>query len=136
MPKGKKKWTQKKIPYSRNAIFPVEKVLDSRIGKGGVKEYQLKWLNFPESESTWEPEGNIIQHVMPDTDKEKLIEKDPLGDASTSSLSERGEEDTALSKEINDNVVKVVSGNFNFICECQILLCSSTICIPFPSTEN
>ena len=40
-------------------VFTVEKVLNKRIGIDGTVEYRLKWMNYPETESTWEPQNNL-----------------------------------------------------------------------------
>ena len=50
-----------KLSPSSGEVFPVEKILKERIGKGDKKEYLLKWLHYPESESTWEPESNLVR---------------------------------------------------------------------------
>lgn len=39
--------------------YEVEKILGKRTGKNGKIEYKIKWLNYPESECTWEPENNL-----------------------------------------------------------------------------
>lgn len=38
--------------------YEVEKILSKRI-RNGKPEYRIKWLNYPETECTWEPEGNL-----------------------------------------------------------------------------
>jgi len=38
--------------------YQVEKITDSRIVKNKI-QYLVKWLGYPESESTWEPEVNV-----------------------------------------------------------------------------
>jgi len=55
MPKTKKR----KLQDEPEEVFSVEKVLNKRIGANGAVEYLLKWMNYPESDSTWEPESNL-----------------------------------------------------------------------------
>jgi hypothetical protein len=38
-------------------VFVVERILDKRVRKG-VIQYLIKWLDYPEDESTWESEAN------------------------------------------------------------------------------
>ena len=59
MPKVKK---SSKIKHSLECgkTFAVERILDKRIGKRGKVEYLLKWLNYSESESTWEPKSHLV----------------------------------------------------------------------------
>ena len=40
-------------------IFAAEKILKRRKRKDRV-QYKVKWLNYPISQSTWEPEENIL----------------------------------------------------------------------------
>ena len=39
-------------------IYTVEKVLSHR-GNGKRRQYLVKWLNYPASDNTWEPEVNL-----------------------------------------------------------------------------
>ena len=41
----------------------IESVLDCKT-KDGSKYFKVKWLNFPESESTWEPETSIPKFIQ------------------------------------------------------------------------
>jgi hypothetical protein len=52
-----------------NNIFLVEKLLDRRWHKKRV-EYLVKWLNFPDSENTWEPKANINPRLVDQYDNE------------------------------------------------------------------
>ena len=38
--------------------YGVEKITDSRVVKNKI-QYLVKWVGYPESESTWEPEANV-----------------------------------------------------------------------------
>ena len=69
MPKVKKTKAQRKVSSSREELYSIEKILDKRIRKGGRAEYLIKWLNYPESENTWEPENNL------DISKQTMVEK-------------------------------------------------------------
>ena len=55
----KKRRMQDEGNQEEEEVFSVEKVLNKRIGPGGRIEYLLKWMNYPESESTWEPRNNL-----------------------------------------------------------------------------
>ena len=43
------------IYMSEDSLFEVEEILDKRIIKGNT-QYLIKWKDFPQDESTWEPE--------------------------------------------------------------------------------
>ena len=44
-------------------IFAAKKILKRRKRKGKV-QYKVKWLNYPISQSTWEPEENILDRRL------------------------------------------------------------------------
>ena len=41
------------------SIFAAERILKKRKRKGKM-QYKVKWLGYPEDQSTWEPEENIL----------------------------------------------------------------------------
>ena len=45
------------IAIDNQSIFAAEKVFKKRKRKGKIR---LKWLGYPEDQSTWEPEENIL----------------------------------------------------------------------------
>lgn len=61
---------------SAKNVYEVEKILDKRV-KDGKVEYQIKWLGYPESESTWEPLKNLknVKEMVDDYEQEKNKEK-------------------------------------------------------------
>ena len=48
---------------SQDNIYVIESIVDLRI-KDDSKYFKVKWLNFPPSESTWEPETSIPKFIQ------------------------------------------------------------------------
>ena len=53
------------IVIDDETVFRVEKILKSRRKKGKM-QYLVKWFDVPMSESTWEPEENILDKRLID----------------------------------------------------------------------
>ena len=53
------------IVIDDETVFRAEKILKSRRKKGKM-QYLVKWFDFPMSESTWEPEENILEKRLID----------------------------------------------------------------------
>ena len=45
------------------SIFAAERILKKRKRKGKM-QYKVKWLGYPEDQSTWEPEENILDKSL------------------------------------------------------------------------
>lgn len=45
-----------------NPKYIIEKLIDKRKEKGKI-QYKVKWKNYPESQSTWEPKSQLIKDV-------------------------------------------------------------------------
>ena len=60
-----KKPTPEAIVIDNKTVFSTEKILKHRKRNGKV-EYLVKWLNFPKSQSSWEPEENILDKRLID----------------------------------------------------------------------
>ena len=52
-------YAQELVKAKYPKVFLVESILKTRI-KNGVRENLTKWLGWPSSFNTWEPEGNVI----------------------------------------------------------------------------
>ena len=46
------------VVIDNQSIFAAERILKKRKRKGKL-QYKVKWLGYPENQSTWEPEENI-----------------------------------------------------------------------------
>lgn len=57
MPKGKNK-KRKQRDFEEDETYTVERILKKRVVDGRT-QYLLKWMNYPESESTWEPQEHL-----------------------------------------------------------------------------
>ena len=53
------------IVIDDETVFRAEKILKSRRKKGKM-QYLVNWFDFPMSESTWEPEENILDKRLID----------------------------------------------------------------------
>ncbi|XP_044163758.1 uncharacterized protein LOC122948058 [Acropora millepora] len=47
------------VVIDNQSIFAAERILKKRKRKGKM-QYRVKWLGYPEDQSTWEPEENIL----------------------------------------------------------------------------
>ena len=48
---------------SQDNIYVIEKILDSKT-ESDVQLFHIKWLNFPHSQSTWEPEESVPKFIQ------------------------------------------------------------------------
>ena len=60
-----KESTPEAIVIDNETVFSAEKILKHRKRNGKV-EYLVKWLSFPKSQSTWEPEHHILDRRLID----------------------------------------------------------------------
>ena len=51
------------VVVDNKSIFRAEKILKRRKRKGKT-QYYVKWLGYPEEQSTWEPEDNIYDKSL------------------------------------------------------------------------
>ena len=58
---------KKNVPPVNDELFEVESIIDAKKVKNKVL-YLVKWKNYPVSESTWEPETNLVgaQRILRD----------------------------------------------------------------------
>ena len=60
-----KESTPQAIVIDKETVLSTEKILKHRKRNGKV-EYLVKWLSFPKSQSTWEPEHHILDRRLID----------------------------------------------------------------------
>ncbi|XP_044164848.1 uncharacterized protein LOC122948816 [Acropora millepora] len=51
------------VVIDNQSIFAAERILKKRKRKGKM-QYKVKWLGYPEDQSTWEPEENILDKSL------------------------------------------------------------------------
>ena len=70
---AKQKKSKKAKEITTENLYTVEKILSKRIVNGKVL-YYLKWLGYPESENTWEPEENLeCPSLIYDFEKQRVL---------------------------------------------------------------
>lgn len=94
---GKKK--QKEVSPPPEEEYIVEKILDKRMRSGKV-EYYLKWKGYPESENTWEPEGNLdCQELIAEYEEKRKKSAEDKKDSSDKKRKVNGTEGTETSPQ-------------------------------------
>ena len=61
-----KESTPEAIVIDNETVFSAEEILKHR-NRNGKVEYLVKWLSFPKSQSTWEPEHDILDRRLIDS---------------------------------------------------------------------
>ena len=51
------------VIIDKQSIFAAERILEKRKRKGKM-QYKVKWLGYPEDQSTWEPEEYILDERL------------------------------------------------------------------------
>ncbi|XP_076341874.1 chromobox protein homolog 1-like isoform X1 [Tachypleus tridentatus] len=94
---GKKK--QKEVSPPPEEEYIVEKILDKRM-RGGKVEYYLKWKGYPESENTWEPEGNLdCQELIAEYEEKRKKSAEDKKDSSDKKRKVNGTEGSETSPQ-------------------------------------
>ena len=114
MPKSKSKKRKQREFEEVPEVYSVEKIVKKRVVEGRI-QYLLKWVGYPDSENTWEPEDNLdcpdlieqFEKQQQTLHKKKLVE-----DISSSSSS---------SKSIN-SPARVAVANVQRVCSYNIIL--------------
>ena len=53
--------TRKLLCKKRRTVYIPEEIVGSRLARG-VRDYNIKWKNYPSSSNTWEPIRNLVSH--------------------------------------------------------------------------
>jgi hypothetical protein len=84
---GKKRTPQSLFdPAAGKGVYESEKILAQRIAKGGVSQFQVKWVGYEVKSNTWEPLENLTgcEDMIADfkeREKQRLAELDSAAEA-------------------------------------------------------
>ena len=52
------------VGHVQDDVWEAEKIVESRVGRGGGVEYCVKWVGWAEQHNTWEPAANLLSPLL------------------------------------------------------------------------
>lgn len=108
-----RKSLKKDLPSeSEEEEYVVEGILADRRGKGGTREYLIKWLGYDESECTWEAESNtncpdlIAEYEIKKQEKEKKKRSNIENEVAAAKKSRKGSVNSETTTDFDENTAR------------------------------
>lgn len=89
-------------------VYDVERILDDRMYKGR-KQYLIKWMGYPDSESTWEFKSNLFcEELLQEYEKNKRLQIKGSDKMASKSVPVNAEKETTVprGKRSHEGVIR------------------------------